>query len=178
MKPYKLIIITVFLATLLFSGCTKEKPSDVNKNPAPSEVTQKEDITLYVPNEMVDGFDTKEINIALDAQGIVDSLIAENALPKETKVKNFTLEEDNAKYDDLITLDVSKEFGDSVSSMGTAGELMLMGSLVNTFLDAYDADFLNLTCEGEVISTGHNVYDYPLSFYDLKSNADDTDLQD
>ena len=32
-------------------------------------------------------------------------------------------------------------------------------------LEAYRADELLLTCEGEVLETGHNVYDLPLTFF-------------
>ena len=44
---------------------------------------------------------------------------------------------------------------------------MVLGSLVNTFLTAYHAGTLTLTCGGETVETGHNVYDAPLTFFDL-----------
>ena len=47
---------------------------------------------------------------------------------------------------------MSQTYCDKVSSMGTAGEEMLPGSLVNTLLTFYQADELNLTCEGEPFS--------------------------
>jgi len=42
----------------------------------------------------------------------------------------------------------------------------MMGSLTNTVLDAYDADSLVLTVDGEVLETGHSIYDFELSFHE------------
>ena len=47
----------------------------------------------------------------------------------------------------------------------TSGEYVILGSVVNTFLTAYDADAIIITVDGEVLETGHSVYDQPLTLY-------------
>ena len=37
-------------------------------------------------------------------------------------------------------------------------------SLANTFLDAFDADGLSLTVNGEILETGHGIYDFTIEF--------------
>lgn len=61
---------------------------------------------------------------------------------------------------------LSRDFWQQVCAQGTAGEYMLLGSLVNTLLDAYRTDRVILTVDGAVPETGHNIYDYPLERYD------------
>ena len=67
---------------------------------------------------------------------------------------------------DRLRADLSRDFWQQIRSQGTSGEYMLLGSLVNTLLDAYGADSVVLTEEGETPETGHNVYDAPLGRYD------------
>ena len=61
---------------------------------------------------------------------------------------------------------LSRDFWQQVCSMGTAGEYMLLGSVVNTLLDAFSADSVTITVDGGTPETGHNIYDYPLERYD------------
>ena len=42
----------------------------------------------------------------------------------------------------------------------------MMGSVVNTLLAAYAAQSVCISCEGEIMETGHSIYDFPLSFYE------------
>ena len=41
----------------------------------------------------------------------------------------------------------------------------MLGSLVNTFMDAFDADGVFLTIDGKALETGHNIYDQTLGFF-------------
>ena len=51
-----------------------------------------------------------------------------------------------------------------VCSMGTSGEWVVLSSVANTFLDAYDAEEFYISIQNDVLETGHNVYDFPLTF--------------
>ena len=142
-------------------------------------VAEEMEITLYLPDDQAESFEEVTETVDAQPQGVVDALIAHGALPEGVKVNSFTMrdngtetqEGDTVSYtagDTLtIDLDLSQEFADAASSTGTAGEQMLLGSLVNTMLKAYNADELNLTCDGAPLETGHNVYDQPLTFYEL-----------
>ena len=117
-------------------------------------------VTLYVPNANADGFDTVTAAVPGDAdraaQAIVDALIDRGALPEGVKVNSLTME------DNGLHLDLNEVYRQAVSSAGATGETMLMGSVVNTFLMAYEAETVTLTCDGAVIETGHAIYAEPM----------------
>lgn len=118
------------------------------------------EVTLYLPNENVDGFDEKTISLsALDGADLVAALVAEGIYSEDTTLLSMTQDGDN------LTLDMSQAFGTAASTTGTAGELMLIGSLVNTFLTAYDVETVTLLVEGNQLETGHTIYDFPLEFF-------------
>ena len=50
--------------------------------------------------------------------------------------------------------------------MGTAGEYLLLGSVVNTFLDNLDGESILITVDGETLESGHEIYDRELTFYE------------
>lgn len=143
-------------------------------------VVEEAEAKLYLPNENADGFDTVTETIKANPQGIVDALIAHKALPEGVTVNDFRMENDGAETtdgegddatvsytpgDSHIFLDLSQSFADAAGSTGTAGEQMLLGSLVNTMLTYYSAVDLTLTIDGAVLETGHNVYDTPFTMF-------------
>lgn len=67
--------------------------------------------------------------------------------------------------DKVAMLDMNQAFADYLGRMGTAGEYIVMGSVVNTFLDCYQCDLMLLTVEGKVLETGHNIYEEYLEMY-------------
>ena len=71
------------------------------------------------------------------------------------------------KEGNTLKLDMNKDFHWYVYSKGTAGENIIMGSLVNTFIDAFCVDNIKLTVEGHILDTGHIVYDFPLEKYPM-----------
>lgn len=136
-----------------------EEPAEEVVEEAPEEILAVE-VTLYLPNENVDGFDEKTISLsALDGADLVAALVAEGIYSEDITLLSMTQDGDN------LTLDMSQAFGTAASTTGTAGELMLIGSLVNTFLTAYDVETVTLLVEGNQLETGHTIYDFPLEFF-------------
>lgn len=91
------------------------------------------------------------------------NLVSYEVLPDTVEVESFRQEEKDGEM--RLSLELSEEFSGFLSSMGTAGEEMVMGSLVNTFLDAYGASAIQVTAAGENIETGHRIYEGWLSAY-------------
>ena len=123
-------------------------------------------LTLYVPDAQFNFLmQTQADGEARQAQELLDALISLDALPPNIEVLSFSY------LNGQGALDLSRPFGDAMAATGTAGEYLMMGGLVNTFLDAYALDGLSVTCQGRVIETGHSIYDQPLTRYPVGNTA-------
>lgn len=137
-----------------------ETATSVTVPSLPSE-PEPEDIarfTLYTPNENADGF------IATEVEGEkltpMEVLIDAGILTDKVKLNQVKWEET------LLTIDFNSEFRDMVLSQGTAGERMLIGSVVNTFLSAYQMETIMITIDGEILESGHVIYDFPMEYFE------------
>ncbi len=120
-------------------------------------------LTVYAPDDMAESFVTTEVEIAaLNEETVVEQLIEAGVLPEGTEINSFAQSADKTQ----LTADFNSAFRDHLNSMGTAGEYVILGSVVNTFLTAYDADSILITVDQESLETGHNIYDQPLNFYE------------
>ena len=196
MKRFWSMLAALALLGGTLAGCAFPGGKEVHqadKAPSPpaqsadgAEETARPDIAvleeweadLYLPNDTADGFQVVRETVDATAQGLVDALIAHGVLPEGTAVENFatrsdgveTQEGDMVRYevgDVSLSLDLSEEFLSALENAGTSGETMALGSVVNTFLTAYHAVEMTLTCGGAAVETGHGVYDGPLPFFDL-----------
>ncbi|MBR3972346.1 MAG: GerMN domain-containing protein [Oscillospiraceae bacterium] len=116
--------------------------------------------SVYSANEHADGFietqvETTEITVELVMEKLIDAAVING----DTALNSFE------PVEDTLFLDFNSVFADQINSMGTAGERMIMGSVVNTFLSAFDGDFVMITVDGEILESGHVVYDVPLEFF-------------
>jgi hypothetical protein len=117
-------------------------------------------VKLYKGNANANGFETKTVKIKnLTAYSIIKELKAYGAVASNVKANSL---EYKGKY---LTLDLSKEFAKDVSSVGTSGEYVKVGSVVNTFIDAFKVDTLTITVDGKAWDSGHTTYDAPLEKY-------------
>ncbi|MCL2454728.1 MAG: GerMN domain-containing protein [Micrococcales bacterium] len=128
---------------------------DVPSTPAVTSVD------LYLPNADADGFVIKTVTTGGDPAHIISLLVAEGALPAGCALNSFT-----TTGDDSAKVDMNAAYGRAVSSMGTAGERMLLGSVVNTLLTYFNLKEITLTIDGEILETGHIVLDFPLGFHE------------
>ena len=133
------------------AGETEQLQEDTAKD------AQKVSVCIYYSNADASGFESKEIEIdSLSPDNLIGELALVNVVSYDTKVLDFSKSGKN------LTLDLSGDFSNYINMMGTAGEYIVMGSLVNTFLDAYDADDILITSNGKALETSHAIYDKPL----------------
>ena len=129
-----------------------------------AETVEPLNVVIYYSNIQADGFATKEMQIeGLTPENLIAELAKVNIVSIDTEVKGFSQDGKS------LTLDLSNGFGQYLNMMGSSGEYVVMGGLVNTFLDAYDAEEILITVEGNALESGHAIYDKPLGFYEVVS---------
>ena len=109
---------------------------------------------LYFPNDAADDLhadtaqipDTEPAVTTAYAQAIAEQLIAHDALPKGSQVLAIS------KDGDALSLDMNEAFLAGLRESGSTGELMYMGSLVNTFLDNFNCTTVRVTVNGQSFS--------------------------
>ncbi len=172
----KKLVLLVLICTLLTACTPGGKPAETTvpagtlapetTAPVPVETLPPETteplttITVFSPNETFDGY------IQTQVQGhqltVLEALMQMEVLPAGVQVNEIAwdLEEKH------ICVDFNAAFRDLICSQGTTGELMILGSVVNTFLTANEAELMTITIDGEAWESGHEVYDHPLGFYE------------
>lgn len=184
-KIYKTIVLAAMCA-LMTAGCQQTEEQEEEKQPEAvaiedekmdedvteetasdetdeAEVSQEEPekeevtVTIYFSNANADGFATEEVNTAdLTAQWLLDQLSAREVIPADVQALSCEVtEEDGIK---AVNLDLNQAFATFMQSSGTTGEYISLGSVCNTFLDAYGCERIKITVEGGVLSTGHTEY--------------------
>lgn len=173
MKKYLSLLFACVLALALLCACGKKNTADpeptVETPPTQTAATGGVDTSckLYFPNDAADDLradtaqipDTEPAVTVAYAQAIVEQLIAHDALPKDSQVLAIS------KDGNALKLDVNEAFLAGLRQSGSTGELMYMGSLVNTFLDNFNCETVLVTVEGQPFSTGHSEYDKPLQAF-------------
>ena len=125
-------------------------------------ISQLLSYSIYVPNDNANGFVVETVSTAdISAETVLTELKKRNVLPEAVSVNNFHM--DNG----LITIDFNQAFADVVCSMGTSGEMMVVGSVVNTFLDAFQAESVYFTVDGQILESGHVIYDFAMPFFSV-----------
>ncbi|MCL2632163.1 MAG: GerMN domain-containing protein [Coriobacteriia bacterium] len=146
------LVLALSLGMMLgLYGCPPKPPEDPNTEP----------VVLFLPNSNADGFKVKAALCDGSAGHIVSLLVDEGALPQGCALNSFTLTGANS-----AALDMNAEFGQALTNTGTTGEYLYAGSLINTLLVFFEIDEITLTVEGEILVTGHIIYDQPLTFYE------------
>ena len=186
----KTILCMVLIFTLALAACGKAPSAEVTAAPsaevtvvpeetkpveteaAPSEIPTvteepaateepKAIINVYVSDEMAEHFViVQECADVVDENTVFDALKAAGTIPQEASLLSFSND------GGAITLDMSGEFASTVNMMGTSGEYMLLGGVVNTYLTVFEAQTVTLLSNGNPLETGHNVYFEPLGFFE------------
>lgn len=166
----KMTFLLIFC--LLLAGCAPSRPAPATAAPAETTTAPAQmSVTLYLPNDNADGFVTREVTLPREApqdtmtqliqstalaENIMEQLVQAGALPEGVRVLSM----------EGGVLDLSSEFLTFLNTMGTSGEYVVMGSVVNTYLTAFGLDRITITVEGNVPETGHSIYDEPLRRYE------------
>ena len=177
--------LTLFLlCSLILAGCAQE--SNVNDAvegtgtsldtsiletipTIPPETTEPETLllTIFSPDDSAEGFVQSQVEVEFVAEPvIVEQLILAGVLSEGTQINLCELSaSSDAPGWTQLHVDFNEAFRDRILSMGTAGEYTILGSVVNTFLTAYNAQSMTITVDGQVLESGHAVYDQPLEFF-------------
>ncbi len=114
-------------------------------------------IMLYYSNDNATAFSLEKVNIeSLSAEKVLEALISKGAVAADVQILSFnTITVDNKP---TIEIDFNSAFSTFVTNMGTAGEYFSIGSVCNTFLNAYNCEQIKITVEGQTLTTGHAEY--------------------
>lgn len=166
-------ILSAFFAAVMFFGLTACRKSPADRDTietaasemitdAPIEsVSQPLSFSIYIPNANAAGFHTEAIHTAgISADTVLSALKNRNVLPDTVAINRFRI--DNGS----ITIDFNQAFADAVCSMGTSGEFLIVGSVVNTFLDAFQAESVYFTVDDQILESGHTIYDFSMTYFD------------
>lgn len=132
------------------------------QTPDQESVAETATITVFYSNADATAFESSEVQIAsLSPESVLEAMVSQGALTADIAENSFTMNTVDGKAS--IELDLNTAFATYVSNMGTTGEYYTVGSLVNTFLDAYDCEQIRITVDGDTLSTGHAEYQGYLS---------------
>ena len=163
--------IVLILCCIVLAGCTSAPGDDTMPTftrveataPVPNiaeTIAAEHYITLYSPNEDATGFIYASIEVPeISTDAICNALVDARVLNEDVKFNSLTVENGQ------VSLDVNDAFGRQLMSYGTAGEFMMVCSVVNTLLSAYGAETVYITLNGQTMESGHVIYDFPLEFY-------------
>ena len=170
-KKIFIILTSVFLI-LCVAACGASKQPAQSQPTAPAQgepepsAAPRVNITVYTGAEAAEHFLTQEVAAAaLDENSVFAALKSAGVMPDDVELLNF------AQNGGALTLDLSDAYASYIQSLGTSGEYIAVGCLVNTYLTAFGADTVSITVNGAPLESGHTVYDMPLEFYADSANS-------
>lgn len=148
-------------------------PADNSDIPADeSDDTEDEpshSVTLYFSDDAGTNFISYPVTLTnLVATNIVGALADMGILDSGVTVFAFTHTVNGDET--VISLDLNSAFAQQLASCPQGYGYMLIGSVVNTFLDAYDANSVVLTAGGKAITADGVTFSGPLSFFGANPN--------
>ena len=131
--------------------------SDKKSEDTVSKEDKSAEIKVYVSNDDATEFVSESVKIdELTPENIVSALIDKSVLSPDAQV--LKCNKQTVDGVDSLDVDFNEAFDTYVSSMGTTGEYYTIGSVVNTFLDAYGCEQIKITVEGNTLESGHAEY--------------------
>lgn len=96
----------------------------------------------------------------VNGENLWELLKEEEVVPNESNI--FYLKKEGTQ----LELDVDNVFGEYLRSFGTTGEYEIMRCIVNTYLDANEAEMIKITESGKPLCSGHTEYTDYLKKYE------------
>ena len=173
------VFVTFVVAVLVMGGCAKKEQvqeenskiesedmdSENSKDEAPEDTVEKQ-VRIYFGNADASDFETENVLVQqISADEIWNQLIEKGVIPMDVIILSCKETEQEGKK--ALELDVSEKFSTYLNGLGTSGEYITVGSICNTFLDAFDSETIRITVEGKKLETGHAEYPGYMSKYEL-----------
>ena len=147
-----------------------ESNTPANNDQAPEATTEDTpentiQYIVYSPNENADGFyvNVVEGNIVEGSEyelTLLEAMIEMDVLTEDVQINSIVRVESD------LTVDFNQAFRELVCTMGTSGERMIVGSVVNTLIANYEVETVSITVDGEIWESGHVIYDFPMCFFE------------
>lgn len=167
-------LFVLLIVTLLLTGCTSA-PEETVKPTIPAEIstttvespsfpaTEETEnaiiqMTVYYPDENAVSFLTKIVEG--EQLTFLEAMIEAGVLNEAVEINTISRE------DTHLTIDFNEAFRDLVCTMGTSGERMIIGSVVNTLIVNYNVETVSITVDGETWESGHVIYDHPMDIFE------------
>lgn len=148
---------------VLAVGCQKNEQVDRQVLESPQAFETKE-INVYYADDNAEYILAHTAMVAeVSGTGLVNKLIQYGVLNNDVALLSMEEKEEEGKK--VLYLDFNQAFQSQLSSLGSAGERVLMGSVINTFLDAFEAKAVQITVEGKTLESGNQIYDEPEKRY-------------
>lgn len=156
--------------SLVGCGTGNQTPSASSASAAASTAAtaRKTQIQLYYADAQCDFLQTRTVELnELTPGTLLRVLQANGMLDKDVKMQNWlATDRDDPYRDTVLTLDLSKAFQDQLSA-NAATEHTILASLVNTFLDAYQATEITLTADGKPLEAKTVQTSEPFTYMNL-----------
>lgn len=141
----------------------KEVPGETRTKEEQTEDVQQIKVTVYYGNSGSLELKHEDASIEqLTPENLIDSLAKHNIVSLDTKVNSF--EEEDDAVGKVLKLDLSGSFREYLKTMSENGEKVILASVTNTFLEAYEAESIQITVEGKPLKTSHGSYEEPMGY--------------
>lgn len=170
--------LLLLLVCICLGGCGKKEtgselltetkeavvPVKETVEPVVEKTTEGIALHIYSGDEQAENIVQKTVYVEeVTEQVVMEQLLSALLMDETCGLKEISF----GTYggDKVIMLDMNQAFSDYLNRLGASGEYIVMGSLVNTFLDCYQCDLLLVTAEGRVLKTEHSIYEEYLEMY-------------
>lgn len=161
-----ILCMVLAVSMVASSGCSKLGKGTTN---APQIL---QDMTVYFGDKNAEFIISRVEKVtSVDQDTILAKLKEKGVLGDDVLLNQVELKTEEGNQ--VLYLDFNEAFLQQLQSAGSAGERILMGSVVNTFLEGMKADQVVITVNGAAPETGDNVYDAPMEKY---APSDETEI--